>query len=135
MLAVMQDSAGFCFLMIPAVLGVACLGGYWLSSRALRPGGRDPSVARSIGVQNLAQRVAVPQTGDELQRMSETWNEVLERLEISVKRIRQFTADASTSCARRWPRSAPPPSWPCGATANRRHTGIRCAPSRWKPNT
>jgi signal transduction histidine kinase len=53
------------------------------------------SVARSIGVQNLGQRVAVPRTGDELQRMSETWNEVLERLEIAVKRIRQFTADAS----------------------------------------
>jgi signal transduction histidine kinase len=52
-------------------------------------------VARSISVQNLAQRVAVPRTGDELQRMSETWNEVLERLEIAVKRIRQFTADAS----------------------------------------
>jgi signal transduction histidine kinase len=43
----------------------------------------------------LAQRVRVPRTGDELQRMSETWNEVLERLEIAVKRMRQFTADAS----------------------------------------
>jgi signal transduction histidine kinase len=51
-------------------------------------------VARSISAQNLAQRVAVPRTGDELQRISETWNEVLERVEI-VKRIRQFTADAS----------------------------------------
>ena len=95
MLAVMQDFRRLLFLMIPAVLGVACLGGYWLSSRALRPVDAITSVARSIGVQNLAQRVAVPQTGDELQRMSETWNEVLERLEISVKRIRQFTADAS----------------------------------------
>jgi len=37
----------------------------------------------------------VPQTGDELQRMSETWNDVLARLESAVKRMRQFTADAS----------------------------------------
>jgi two-component system heavy metal sensor histidine kinase CusS len=66
-----------------------------MSLRALRPVDEITSVARSIGVQNLSQRVAVPRTGDELQRMSETWNEVLERLEISVKRIRQFTADAS----------------------------------------
>ena len=94
-LAVMRDFRNLLFLMIPAVLGVACLGGYWLSSRALRPVDEITSVARSIGVQNLGQRVAVPRTGDELQRMSETWNEVLERLEIAVKRIRQFTADAS----------------------------------------
>ena len=94
-LAVMRDFRRLLFLMIPAVLGVACLGGYWLSSRALRPVDEITSVARSIGVRNLAQRVAVPRTGDELQRMSETWNEVLERLEIAVKRIRQFTADAS----------------------------------------
>jgi two-component system heavy metal sensor histidine kinase CusS len=94
-LAVMQDFRHLLFLMIPAVLGVGCLGGYWLSLRALRPVDEITSVARSISVQNLAQRVAVPRTGDELQRMSETWNEVLARLEIAVKRIRQFTADAS----------------------------------------
>jgi len=74
---------------------VACLGGYWLSSRALRPVDEITTVARSIGVQNLSQRIAVPQTGDELQRMAQTWNDVLERLDIAVKRIRQFTSDAS----------------------------------------
>jgi len=63
--------------------------------RALRPVDEITSVAKSISVQNLSQRLAVPHTGDELQRMAETWNEVLERLESSVKRIRQFTADAS----------------------------------------
>jgi len=39
--------------------------------------------------------VAVPQTGDELQRMAQTWNDFLERLDVAVKRIRQFTSDAS----------------------------------------
>jgi signal transduction histidine kinase len=53
------------------------------------------AVARSISLRNLSSRIAVPRTGDELQRMSETWNEVLERLDAAVKRIRQFTADAS----------------------------------------
>ncbi|MGB7721691.1 MAG: ATP-binding protein [Bryobacteraceae bacterium] len=93
--AVMRDFRRLLFLIIPVVLGVACLGGYWLSSRALRPVDEITRVARSISAQNLAQRVAAPRTGDELQRMSETWNEVLERLEVAVKRIRQFTADAS----------------------------------------
>lgn len=94
-LGVMQDFRHLLLWMIPGVLIVACLGGYWLSSRALRPVDEITTVARSISVQNLAQRVAVPQTGDELQRMAQTWNDVLERLEIAVRRIRQFTSDAS----------------------------------------
>jgi heavy metal sensor kinase len=92
---VMRDFRHLLFLMIPAVMGLACLGGYWLSLRALQPVDEITTAARSISVQNLSQRVLVPRTGDELQRMSETWNEVLERLDGSVKRIRQFTADAS----------------------------------------
>jgi heavy metal sensor kinase len=94
-LGVMRDFRHLLLWMVPAVLIVACLGGYWLSSRALRPVDEITTVARSIGVQNLSQRIAVPQTGDELQRMAQTWNDVLERLDIAVKRIRQFTSDAS----------------------------------------
>jgi heavy metal sensor kinase len=92
---VMRDFRNLLFLMIPAVMAVACLGGYWLSLRALRPVDEITSVAKSISVQNLSQRLAVPRTGDELQRMAQTWNEVLERLDSAVDRIRQFTADAS----------------------------------------
>jgi heavy metal sensor kinase len=93
--AVTRDFRHLLFLMIPAVLAVACLGGYWLSSRALRPVDEITNVAKLISVQNLSQRLAVPRTGDEIARMSETWNQVLERLDIAVARIRQFTADAS----------------------------------------
>jgi heavy metal sensor kinase len=92
---VMRSFRQLLLFLIPAVLTVSCVGGYWLSSRALRPVDEITNVARSIGVQNLSQRVAVPQTGDEIERMAETWNEVLDRLESSVKRIRQFTSDAS----------------------------------------
>jgi heavy metal sensor kinase len=94
-LGVMQDFRHLLLWMVPGVLIVACLGGYWLSSRALRPVDEITTVARSIGVQSLSKRIAVPQTGDELQRMAQTWNDVLERLDVAVKRIRQFTSDAS----------------------------------------
>jgi two-component system heavy metal sensor histidine kinase CusS len=92
---VTRDFRHLLFLMIPAVLAVACLGGYWLSSRALRPVDEITNVAKLISVQNLSQRLAVPRTGDEIARMSETWNDVLERLDTAVARILQFTADAS----------------------------------------
>jgi heavy metal sensor kinase len=94
-LGVMRAFRQLLLFLIPAVLTVSCLGGFWLSSRALRPVDEITTVARSIGVQNLSQRIAVPRTGDEIERMARTWNDVLERLETSVKRIRQFTSDAS----------------------------------------
>lgn len=93
--AVMSEFRHLLLLLIPAVLGAACAGGYWMSRRALAPVDEITRVAGSISVNNLSRRLTVPNTGDELQRMSETWNDVLERLEGAVKRIRQFTADAS----------------------------------------
>ena len=93
--AILRDFRNLLLLLVAPVIGIACLGGYWLSRRALRPVDEITAVARSISLQNLSGRIAVPRTGDALQRMSETWNEVLQRLESSVKRMRQFTADAS----------------------------------------
>ena len=79
----------------PAVLLIAALGGYLISRRALTPVDEITQAARSIGIQNLSRRLTVPATGDELQRLSETWNDMLARLESAVKRLSQFTADAS----------------------------------------
>ena len=93
--AVMRDFRTLLLWTIPAVLLVACLGGGWISRRALAPVDQITAVARSITVQNLSHRLPVPRTNDELQRMSEAWNQVLERLDGAVQRIRQFTADAS----------------------------------------
>ena len=44
---------------------------------------------------NLSTRLAVPRSQDELQQLSETLNQTLERIEQSFMRTRQFTADAS----------------------------------------
>ena len=81
--------------MAPAVLLMAALGGYWISRRALAPVDEITRTAQRIGIQNLSERLTVPATGDELERLSETWNAMLARLEAAVKRLSQFTADAS----------------------------------------
>jgi len=82
-------------LATPLLLITASAGGYWLSTRALSPVDRISTAARRIGIENLTERLEVPETGDELQRLSETLNEMFSGLEASVRRIKQFTADAS----------------------------------------
>lgn len=52
-------------------------------------------MAQRISIESLEQRLSVPQTGDQLQRLSETLNAMLSRLAFSVRRMKQFTADAS----------------------------------------
>jgi len=81
--------------LVPAILVLALGGGYWMSRRALRPVDAMTQAARSISLHNLSQRLAVPQTGDELQRLAETLNQMMGGLESSVRRMAQFTADAS----------------------------------------
>jgi heavy metal sensor kinase len=80
---------------LPFLVILASLAGYWLSGRALAPVNAIIETARGVGVQNLTARLAVPPANDELRRLSETLNAMLGRIEASVKRITQFTADAS----------------------------------------
>jgi heavy metal sensor kinase len=82
-------------LLSPFLLLLASGGGYWLSRRALAPVDHITRTAQDINSNNLAKRLDVPQSGDELQRLSQTLNSMLERLEASFNRITQFTADAS----------------------------------------
>jgi heavy metal sensor kinase len=83
------------YIAIPLLLICSALGGYWISNRALAPVDQITKTARTISAQNLSSRLVVPPTGDELQRLSETLNGMLDRLEAAFKKITQFTADAS----------------------------------------
>jgi two-component system, OmpR family, heavy metal sensor histidine kinase CusS len=81
--------------MVPLLLIGATAGGYWISKRALDPVDEISRAAQRISIENLADRLHVSDTGDQLQRLTETLNQMFLRLEASVRRIKQFTADAS----------------------------------------
>jgi heavy metal sensor kinase len=79
----------------PLLLLAASAGGYWLSRRALAPVDALARTARTISGHNLSSRLEQLHTGDELQRLSDTLNEMLARIESAFLRITEFTADAS----------------------------------------
>ncbi len=80
---------------LPLLVILASLLGYWLSGRALAPVNQIIESTEQIGLHNLSKRLEVPKAADELQRLTTTLNAMLERIEGSVKRVRQFTANAS----------------------------------------
>ncbi|MEI6669956.1 MAG: ATP-binding protein [Acidobacteriota bacterium] len=82
-------------ILVPCGIVAAALGGYWISRRALAPVDRITSTARAITARDLGRRLEVPPTGDELQRLTETLNAMLDRLEAAFRETARFTADAS----------------------------------------
>jgi len=92
---VMQSFLRGMLALVPGLFLIASAAGYWVSRRALRPVDRIAAAARSIGIRNISERVPVPGSNDELQRLAETCNAMLDRLESSVNQIKRFTADAS----------------------------------------
>ncbi len=92
---VMQRFLRGLLALVPGLFLVACAAGYWVSRRALRPVDRIAATARSISIRNISERVPVSGPNDELQRLAETCNAMLDRLESSVNQIKRFTADAS----------------------------------------
>jgi heavy metal sensor kinase len=85
----------YLLMFAPLLLLAAAGGGYWLSQRALSPLDVLVQSARQVSGTNLVGRLQKLTTGDELQRLSDTLNEMLDRLESAFLRIPQFTADAS----------------------------------------
>jgi heavy metal sensor kinase len=81
--------------IIPASLLAASLAGYWISRRALAPVDQITTAAQEISGSNLSSRLAVPSSGDELARLAETLNAMLERIDLALKQTARFTADAS----------------------------------------
>lgn len=80
---------------IPVLLAATALAGYFLMRRAVEPLNKLTAAVRSLSIGNLSERLPISQTGDELESLAETCNEMLARLETAVAEIKRFTADAS----------------------------------------
>jgi heavy metal sensor kinase len=81
--------------VLPIALVLAGGGGWMLARRALRPVDRMTESARRISAEHLTKRVDETGVGDELDRLAQTLNAMLGRLDAAFREMRQFTADAS----------------------------------------
>jgi two-component system, OmpR family, heavy metal sensor histidine kinase CusS len=83
------------FLLMPGLLILSSICGYFLSRIALKPVDRMTRAALGIGIGNLSERLPVPRAKDEIQNLAVAWNQLLTRLEAAILRLSRFSADAS----------------------------------------
>ncbi|MEQ2006575.1 MAG: ATP-binding protein [Limisphaerales bacterium] len=82
-------------LAFPFLLAGAAGGGWFLARRALEPVRKIIHATEQISSHNLGERLPVPRTGDELERLSTALNQMIARLDEALSHNRRFMADAS----------------------------------------
>ncbi|AWH86545.1 two-component sensor histidine kinase [Flavobacterium album] len=83
------------FLTYPVGLIVLFFATRFIAARSIKPVVHIIDTARKITDNDFSQRIALPETKDELYILSDTINELLNRIENAIAREKQFTADAS----------------------------------------
>lgn len=82
-------------LLTPVFLAVSAFGAFFIAKRALRPIHEITQTAHTIGDGDLSNRIETIASRDEVGELADTFNEMLDKLELSFQRERQFTSDAS----------------------------------------
>ena len=82
-------------ILIPLGVGLAAAGGAVIARTALRPVDRMTAAARRITAEDLHQRIDRAGNRDELDRLAETLNDMLARLDEAFRQMRRFAADAA----------------------------------------
>jgi signal transduction histidine kinase len=81
----------FFYSMIPVTLGI----GWWLMRRTLTPIDTLAASVERIRADNLHEPLPRTGTGDEVDRLAETFNAMTARLDESFRQVRDFTLNAS----------------------------------------
>jgi len=112
------------FAGLPALLGLVAFSAWLAVGRALQPVEAIRSELADISASDLDRRVPESGAGDEVDRLAQTMNAMLDRLESSAERQRQFVSNASEELVA-----------PLAATRNRLEAGLVAAPEGGWPAT
>ena len=80
---------------VAIVIVVGAIGGYFLSGTMLKPIDKVTSVARRSSYSNLKERLSYTGPDDEIKRLADTFDDMLNRLDDAVESQKQFVQDAS----------------------------------------
>jgi heavy metal sensor kinase len=81
--------------VVPVGVALSAAGGALIARAALSPVNTMARTARRITAEDLSQRIPTSGTGDELDYLADTLDEMLARLEEAFGRVRRFAADAA----------------------------------------
>nr|AER58206.1 heavy metal sensor signal transduction histidine kinase [uncultured Acidobacteriota bacterium] len=82
-------------ILVPIVIFLSGLLGWFLAGKALDPVNSVAETAQRITHSNLDMQIPVRHAGDELDRLIEAFNHMMTRLDRSFEQIRQFSTDVS----------------------------------------
>ena len=82
-------------LALPPLLLLAGGGGYFLAARALAPIDQITATAATISGTDLTRRIGSTGTMDEVGRLAQTFDRMLDRLQAAFERERRFSSDAA----------------------------------------
>lgn len=92
---VLQEVARFTIIAIVILFLLSIVVGWVMSGRVLKPVGEITTVAREIQASDLSRRIGLEGPDDELKRLGDTFDGMLERLDTAFSSQRQFLADTS----------------------------------------
>lgn len=83
-------------VVLPALLILAVIGGYWIAGRALKPIQKITQTAARISQgQDLHKRIHLGKGTDELHQLADVLDDMINRLDQAFQAEQQFTSDAS----------------------------------------
>jgi len=83
------------FIILPLAVAISALFGWFLAGRALAPVNDVAETSERITHSNLNMRLQPRGAHDELDRLVDSFNRMMERLNFSFEQIRQFSTDVS----------------------------------------
>ncbi len=81
--------------LLPSGVVMALFLGWWIAGRVLMPLEALGAAARDMGISQLHRRLPLTGTGDELDKLATTFNDLFCRLEKAVGQMKEFTASIS----------------------------------------
>lgn len=93
----MKNAFKFLYIIIPSYLLLAAVGSRFLAKDALKPIAEITDTAKNIKDGDMTQRIDTSgiYDKDEVGVLATTFNEMIDEIEVSMKREKQFTSDAS----------------------------------------